>query len=66
MTDAASEQLLYTLDEAREILRVSERTLRNLMAAGRIRPVSIGARKLITRRELEAFVAGLERRRRGA
>ena len=48
---------LFTLDEAAERLRVSRRTLERLIAAGRIRTVAIGRRRLVTDRELDAFVA---------
>ena len=57
------EVLLHTLPEAAEMLRISERHLRRLTAAGRIRIVRIGARHLVTHRELMAYVASLEGRR---
>lgn len=57
------EPLLLTLPEVAAALRISERSLRNLTSAGRIRTVRIGTRKLVTKRELAAFVASLEGRR---
>lgn len=48
---------LRTLAEAAARLRVSRRTVERLIAAGRIRPIHIGRRTLVTDRELEAFVA---------
>lgn len=53
---------LLTLDEVADKLRVSRRTVERLIAAGRIRPTRIGARTLITERELEAYVAAASRR----
>jgi excisionase family DNA binding protein len=61
MPEAAMTQLL-TLTEAAERLRISRRTLERLVRAGRIRVVPIGSRRLVTERELEAFVAAQQRR----
>jgi excisionase family DNA binding protein len=52
---------LLTLDEAAARLRVSRRTVQRLIAEGRIRPVRIRRRVLVTPRELEAYLAGLHR-----
>lgn len=57
---------LLTLDEVADLLRVSTRTVRRLIADGHLRPVRIGRRTLVTRRELEAWVAHLEGRSRVA
>jgi excisionase family DNA binding protein len=51
--------VLYTLPEAASRLRVSRRTVERLIDAGRIRPVRIGRRILVTERELAAFLASL-------
>lgn len=59
MTDVGE---LLTLDEAKERLRVSRRTVERLIAAGQIRPTRIGRRTLVTERELEAYVAAASRR----
>jgi excisionase family DNA binding protein len=48
---------LLTLDEVAERLRVSRRTVEREMAAGRIRAVRIGRRRLVTVKELEAYVS---------
>lgn len=48
---------LYTLEEVAKRLRVSERTVSRLIAAGRLRPKRIGSRVLVTDREIEAFIA---------
>ena len=53
---------LLTLDEAKDRLRVSRRTVERLIAAGQIRPTRIGRRILVTERELEAYVAAASRR----
>lgn len=54
---------LLTLDEAAEKLRVSRRTVERLIASGQIRPTRIGARTLVSDRELEAYVAAASRKR---
>lgn len=48
---------LLTLDEVAAALRVSRRTVEREVAAGRIRPVRIGRRRLVSVKELEAYVA---------
>ncbi len=48
---------LLTIDEVAGKLRVSRRTVERLIAAGRIRPIHVGRRILVTDRELDAFVA---------
>ena len=53
---------LLTLNEVADRLRVSRRTVERLIQAGRLRPTRIGARTLITERELEAYVAAASRR----
>jgi excisionase family DNA binding protein len=54
---------LLTLPEAAERLRLSRRTVERLIDAGRIRPVRIGRRVLVTEREIAAFVAQASGRR---
>lgn len=54
---------LLTYAEVAARLRISERHLRRLVAAGRIRPLRLGRRRLVTERELAAFVASLDGRR---
>ena len=60
MTDPV---VLLTLPEAAERLRLSRRTVERLIDAGRIRPVRIGRRVLVTEREIAAFVAQASGRR---
>jgi excisionase family DNA binding protein len=48
---------LLTYAEVAQRLRVSERTVRRLVRAGRIRPRYVGRKPVITTRELEAFLA---------
>jgi len=55
--------VLLTLPEAAERLRLSRRTVERLIDAGRIRPVRIGRRVLVTEREIAAFVAQASGRR---
>jgi excisionase family DNA binding protein len=54
---------LLTVPEVAERLRISQRTLRRLVAGGHLRPVRIGSRTLFTDREVAAFVAASQRRR---
>ena len=55
--------VLLTVSESADRLRLSRRTVERLIASGRIRPVRIGRRVLVTERELEAFVASCAGRR---
>lgn len=55
---------LLTVPEAAAVLRIHERTLRRLVAAGRVRVVHpTPGRTCVTRRELDAYIASLEGRR---
>lgn len=55
---------LLTIPEAAAVLRIHERTLRRLIAAGRIRVVHpTPGRTCVTRRELDAYLAHIEGRR---
>ena len=47
---------LYSLRDAREVLRISERTLRTHIEAGRLRRIRIGGKPMIRRDDLEAFI----------
>jgi excisionase family DNA binding protein len=51
--------LAYSVDEASRVLGVSRRTVYELIAEGRIRSAKLYARRLITRAELERFLAEL-------
>lgn len=61
------DQLLYTVTDAAPLLGVKETRLRELVDAGRIPYVQLGDGGLmfISRSDLEAFVDGLPRRRKG-
>lgn len=48
---------LLTLTEVAERLRVSRRTVEREIAKGYLRTVGIGSRRLVSLRELEAYVA---------
>jgi excisionase family DNA binding protein len=55
---------ILTVDEAAGRLRVSRRTLYRLVSAGRLRPIHpTPGRTVFTEREIEAYLASLERRR---
>lgn len=55
---------IVTVDEAKAQLRISRRTFYRLVAEGRIRVIHPSpGRTAVTQRELDAYVASLERRR---
>lgn len=54
---------LLTFDEVARRLRVSRRTVERLDKAGRLRALRIGRRRVVTERELEAYIASLRGRR---
>jgi excisionase family DNA binding protein len=53
---------LLTLNEVAGRLRVSTRTVQRLMRSGQLRFVKIGARTLVTDKEVEAYLAARVRR----
>ena len=54
---------LLTVPEVADRLRVSRRTVERLIRDGRIRPVRIGRRVLVTEHEIAAYLAWLTGRR---
>ena len=52
------ENRVFSVPEAAQHLRISRAFLYQLIANKRIRPFKIGARSLVTGRELSRFVAG--------
>jgi excisionase family DNA binding protein len=53
---------LLTYSEAAKRLRISQRTLERLIAAGRIRPISTSpGRRAIEEREVQAYLAAQRR-----
>lgn len=57
MTDNPLEgQLLLTIAEAAQILRVSRATLFEMLSRGEIRKIKIGRKTLIPRKEIEEYV----------
>ena len=53
------DKLLYSINEAIQMLSVGRSVVYELIADGKIRVVKIGRRTLITRDELERFVQSL-------
>lgn len=51
-----STKIAYSIDEAAEALRVSRSTFYDLMTAGKVRTVKIGARRIIPASALEEFL----------
>jgi excisionase family DNA binding protein len=51
--------LAYSVDEAARVLGVSRRTVYELIAEGRLHSAKLYARRLVTRAELERFLAEL-------
>lgn len=60
----AAEPILYTIEEAARLLRLSRTTLYELMWNDELVPFRVGRRIRFTRAELERFVAEASRRRR--
>jgi excisionase family DNA binding protein len=54
------EQLLFTVEEAAEVLRVGRTTIYALIRSGDLRPVHIGRCCRISRGELDRYVARLD------
>jgi excisionase family DNA binding protein len=57
----ATERLAYSVDEAAEVIGVSRDHIYDLLRTGLLRSVKSGRRRLITKGQLEAYLAGLER-----
>ena len=53
------EKLLYSMDEAAEMLTLSRSALNKLVRAEVIPTATIGGRRLVSRRVLEEYVDGL-------
>lgn len=60
MVPTVDDPVLLTLEQARAHLHIGDSAIKRLIRSGRISVVSLGRKKLITRRALEAFVASLE------
>jgi excisionase family DNA binding protein len=58
MSTAILPDTFATLPEAAGYLRVSGRTIRRAVQAGRLRARRVGIKMLFTREDLDAFVAG--------
>ena len=61
-TPNAQPRLLVSISEAAAALGLSQRTVRNLLYAGRLRSIKVGARRLIAVDDLGAFVRSLQER----
>ncbi len=51
-----TEDLVYSLNEAAQLLRIGRTSLYELLAAKELRSIKIGSRRLIAREDIEAFV----------
>jgi excisionase family DNA binding protein len=58
--ELSSDQLLFTTEEAAEVLRVGRTTVYALIKSGELRPVHIGRACRISRGELDRYVARLD------
>lgn len=54
-----SDKLVYSVTEAAEALSIGRTLVFQLIRAGELGSIKIGHRRLITRADLEAFVASL-------
>jgi excisionase family DNA binding protein len=59
--DPPGERLCYSVDEAAQILGLSRNLLYDQMREGKLRYLKVGRRRLITRQNLEAFLAAMSR-----
>mgnify|MGYP006371340431 FL=1 len=50
------DQLAYTIPDAADILSIGRPTLYAQIADGKIQTITIGRRRLVTRKELEAYL----------
>ncbi|UVT31586.1 excise [Mycobacterium phage Mask] len=58
---ALVEKLLLTVPETAELLRVHVATVYRLFDRGELRWVKVGSRRLVTRAEIDRFIAEHER-----
>lgn len=58
----ADSRTLHTLDETADILRCSLRTVHRLVAAGELRSLKLGRRRLVAADDLAAYVRTLHTR----
>lgn len=56
-TDSKVQKLGYSIDEAAHAVGLSRTSVKNLIAAGRLRTVHVGRRVVIPRGEVEALLA---------
>jgi len=52
---------LYTVEEARQALKISRGTLYTLIKEKKLNPVKLGGRTLFTETELANFIEGLKK-----
>jgi excisionase family DNA binding protein len=55
--EPASGSMVFTVNEAAYVLRVSPNTVWNLLGDGRLPGISVGRRRLIARTAVEEFIA---------
>jgi len=58
-TGGSVDRLLYSVQEVAEALGVTDRYVRTLIAAGEIKSVRIGARRMIPVKDLNVWIDGL-------
>ncbi len=56
ITEESMVERLYDIEESAEILRVAPVTVRAWVSQGKLMPVRLGRRVLLTEKELERFV----------
>ncbi|OMC11156.1 hypothetical protein A5734_24335 [Mycolicibacterium fortuitum] len=60
-TAPEQQQLLLTISETAELLRVNKATIYRLFDRGELRWVKVGGRRLVRRTEIDRFIADHER-----
>ncbi len=55
-----TDSLVYTVDEAAKRLRVGRTLVYNLIGSRELGSIKVGGRRLVTHRQLNAFIRALE------
>ena len=57
VTSRPAERLAYSVDEVAQIIGLSRDLLYDQMRSGRLGSIKVGRRRIITRQQLDAFLA---------
>ena len=62
MSDQENTKVLYTIEDLCDMLRVSRSLVYKALSSGELASVKVGARRLVSSRQLEAYIQLLESR----